>query len=768
MRLFQYLVTMLGCLLFLSGLKVSGQTGTIHGFVFDKASGEPMVLVHIYLDSTTIGTISGQDGYFSLSQIPQGKYLLVCQSLGYKPERQWIGVKDDQVENINIHLEKSDIQLDAAVISGRLLERKSRVQLSQMRLTPIQISKIPTMGINSDLAQYVQILPGIVSSGDQGGQLYIRGGSPVQNLVLMDGIPLYNPFHSMGMFSVFDTDLINSANISTGGYPAKYGGRVSSVMDINLKDGNRNYLSGKVSAGLMSANASLEGPLHFSKKSAPLTFLVSGKYSYLDRTAPYLNPEIQKNSLPFKFSDLVSKLTYKGDSGSKISATGFHFTDKVQFSENQLYQWTNYGVGIQAVLLPQNSNGLIRADVNYSMYNLDLEELLNNKRYSEIEDIKVGMEFLNQIGRHEMQMGAQILGVHTDYFNKNTFGFSIDENTDVTDLAGYISFQFNYEKWLVQPGIRMNYYASLGTLVPEPRFGIKYLLSNSFRIKAGGGYYSQNLISGKSDRDVVNFFSGFLMDPSNIANDTGPKQLPNRLQTSWQGIIGLEWDPAKDITINIEGFYKDFPQLISLNSNKKFGGEMDHWDIPPVYYEDFITETGNAYGIEGLVQYEKKRVFIWLAYSLSNSNRFDGLQYFQPHYDRRHNLNIVGSYVMGKDLNWKIMGRWNYGSGFPFTPTNALYEKLRLSNTSSAEVLYENGLIGMNFGDYNSARLPSYHRLDLTLKYIHYFSDRNSLEAVISVTNVYNRENLFYFSREDYKRVNQLPLLPSGGLIWRF
>ncbi len=744
------------------------QTGTIRGFIYDKTSGEALILAHIYLDSTVLGTVSGEDGYYSLNKIPEGEYVLHSQALGYKAFRQKVRIKSDIVEKINIHLERSNVQLEAAVISGRQLERKSRVQISQLRLTPAQISKIPTLGINADLAQYVQILPGIVSSGDQGGQLYIRGGSPVQNLVLMDGIPLYNPFHSMGMFSVFDTDLINNANISTGGYPAKYGGRISSVMDISLKDGNTKHLAGKVSLGMLSANAAIEGPIRFSKKAEPITFLLSGKYSYLDKTAAYLNPEIKEGSLPFNFSDFVSKITYKGLGGSKVSATGFHFTDNVNFTTDQSYNWTNYGVGLQAVLLPQNSNGLIRANVNYSAYSLKLEELLGNNRYSEIEDINIGMEFINQFGRHELQMGLQILGEHTDYYNRNSFGYSVDENADVTDLAAYLSFQLNADKLLIQPGLRVNYYASLGNVIPEPRIGIKYLINEEFRLKAGGGYYSQNLISGKSDRDVVNFFSGFLMDPSNIANATGPKKLPHRLQTCWQGVLGLEWDPTTYIMLNVETFYKYFPQLISLNSNKKFDGEMNHWDIPQVYYEDFITEIGDAYGIEALLQYEKKRLYLWLAYSLSYSNRFDGLQYFQPHYDRRHNLNLVGSYTLGKNLNWKILVRWNYGSGFPFTPTNALYEKLRLTNTSSSEVLHENGLIGMSFGAYNSARLPDYHRLDFTAKYIHYFSERYSVEVVASLTNVYNRKNLFYFSREEYTRINQLPLLPSGGLIWRF
>lgn len=752
----------------IASLHVNGQKGTIRGFVFDKITGEAIILAHVYLENTTIGTVSGQDGYFSIGNVPAGKYQLISQSLGYKKNQQLADVKPGQVESINIYLEKSDVQLDAAIISGRAMERKSRVQLSQIRLTPSQISRIPTMGISADLAQYIQILPGVISSGDQGGQLYIRGGSPDQNLVLMDGIPLYNPFHSMGMFSVFDTDMINSVNISTGGYPAKYGGRISSVMDISLKDGNKNRLAGKIAIGLMNANLALEGPIRFSKKVEPITFLLSGKYSYLDKTASYLNPGIEKDGLPFSFSDLISKLTYKGRSGSKISATAFHFSDRVQLSQDQLYQWSNYGLGIQAIILPLASTGLIRTEVSYAKYNLQFIELLENSRYSEVEDIKVGLEFMNQFGNHELRMGVKVLGVHTNYLNKNTFGYSLDETNNTTDLAMYFSVQLNYSKWLIQPGLRMNYYASHSYLVPEPRIGIKYLLNDEFRLKAGGGYYSQNLISGKSDRDVVNFFTGFLMDPLGIANDTGPKKLPHRLQTSLQGILGVEWDPTNYLMVNIEGFYKYFPQLISLNSNKIFDGDLDHWDIPKVFYKDFITETGNAWGIESLIQYEKKRVFLWLSYSFSVSNRFDGLRFFNPHYDRRHNLNLVGSYVFGPNLNWKILTRWNFGSGFPFTPTNALYEKLRLSNTSSWDILTENGLIGINFGEYNSARLPCYHRLDLTLKYIHHFSKEHSLEAIISITNVYDRKNLFYFSREDYKRINQLPLLPSGGIIWRF
>ena len=190
--------------------------------------------------------------------------------------------------------------------------------------------------------------------------------------------------------------------------------------------------------------------------------------------------------------------------------------------------------------------------------------------------------------------------------------------------------------------------------------------------------------------------------------------------------------------------------------------------FPEIYYIDFLIERGSAYGLEGTVQYQKKRFFAWMAYSLAKTQRFDGLQYYAPHYDRRHDLNLLSSYTLGKDLAFKLQGRWHYGSGFPFTPTGGFYEKLQLESLHGEDILWENGLLGISFGDYNSARLPDFHRLDLSLKYTYSFGASQSIEATLSCSNVYNRNNLFYYDRLTYDRKDQLPILISGGIIWRF
>ena len=197
----------------------------------------------------------------------------------------------------------------------------------------------------------------------------------------------------------------------------------------------------------MSANLALEGPLRFSKKAEPITFLLSGKYSFIDKTGEYLNPKLKEQNLPFSFYDFIAKLSYKGKSGSKISTTGFHFNDKVKLSEDQLYEWSNYGIGLQAVILPPASAGLIRTELNFSNYSMNLSESFNNKRYSEVEDIKVGMEFMNHFANHELRMGVQVLGVHTDYYNENRF-FPFEIAIFIFGMFSYQIFSKLLTRWI--------------------------------------------------------------------------------------------------------------------------------------------------------------------------------------------------------------------------------------------------------------------------------------------------------------------------------
>jgi hypothetical protein len=317
---------------------------------------------------------------------------------------------------------------------------------------------------------------------------------------------------------------------------------------------------------------------------------------------------------------------------------------------------------------------------------------------------------------------------------------------------------------VIEPGFRLQYYASLSKISPEPRIGVKYNISDVLRYKLASGIYSQNFISANSDRDVVNLFYGFLSSPelSDLPSKFDGKDVTSSLQRSYHIVSGFEYDLTKNIDLNIEGYFKRNIQLTNINRNKIFEDSGDNWQVPDLLKKDFIVENGNAYGVDLTLKYDYKRTYFWMAYSLGYVDRYDGFVNYVPIYDRRHNINVVATRTLGKNLDWELSARWNFGSGFPFTRTGGYYEQLQISeiNTNLAST---NALLALLYGDLNAGRLPSYHRLDLTLKKTVEFSKNSTLEITLSCTNVYNRENIFYYDRIANKRVNQLPIIPSIG-----
>ncbi|HNR54172.1 MAG TPA: TonB-dependent receptor, partial [Flavobacteriales bacterium] len=224
------------------------QTGTIRGFVYDKQTGEPIIFTNVILKGTTIGAATDVNGYYSISKVAPGAYTLQVTYLGYDTAQKAVNVVRDQILTEKLYLSKSAIQIREFEVSGAKQEAQTQVRTGVTKLTPRQIERLPAIGGEADLAQYLQVVPGVIFTGDQGGQLYIRGGSPIMNKSLLDGMVLYNPFHSIGLFSVFDNDIIRNADIYSAGFGAEYGGRISSIMNITTRDGNKRRLSGRVAA----------------------------------------------------------------------------------------------------------------------------------------------------------------------------------------------------------------------------------------------------------------------------------------------------------------------------------------------------------------------------------------------------------------------------------------------------------------------------------------------------------------------------------------
>lgn len=745
---------------------VSAQTGSIRGFVYDKETGEPMMLTNVVLENTLIGTTTDVNGYFVLSKIKTGDYNIKVTLLGYETYIAPIKIEKNKVLALKIDLSPSATELQTVEIQGKQEVARTESQVSIEKITSKDIQQMPSIGGQADLAQYIQVLPGVVFSGDQGGQLYIRGGSAIHNKVLLDGMVVYNPFHSIGLFSVFETDIIRNADIYTGGFSAQYGGRISSVMDITTKDGNKKHFSGKLAASTFGANLLLEGPL-LKKKDYSLSYILSAKNSYLSKTSTSIYSYMNKE-LPYDYFDLYGKLTLATDNGSKINFFGLNFSDKVnQYEAIADFNWVNRAFGTNFLLIPGTSSALVEGVVAYSDYTMNMRETTTNQnQMSNIGGFNVGLSVTNFFGDDRLKYGMEMEG------NTTRTAYKINDTiTDYsTEIGLYAIYKLLYRSILLEPSLRLNYYASLGNVFLEPRLSAKWNITKKFRLKLATGVYSQTFLDTKSDRDIVNLFTGYMtVNPDlNIVGSFRGEALSTYVQKSNHFIFGAEYDILRNFNLNVELYYKTMSNLTSVNRERLYADDLDHSDKPEYQRKEYTVENGKAYGADFSLKYDDGRLYVWTIYSLGKVIREGEMQTYSPHYDRRHNVNVLINYQMGQSRDFEISLRWNYGSGFPYSPTASMVEMLDFSNGINSDYISQNGTLTTIYGELNSERLPNYHRLDLSAKKRFDIGKRSILEINLSVTNVYNRNNLFYWNRITSQRVDQLPIMPSLGITYTF
>ena len=763
------------------------QDYTLRGFIYEKSNGEPMPFEKIRLmksDSTTVGgAITDVNGFFQIAKVSKGEYILKIDNPSYNTITENVSITTPSgIENFEYYMEKrkSILDLEEVRVSAESKRKTSEVLISELKLDKKGLERIPGMGAENDIVGAFSVTPGVTTTGDQGGQLYVRGGTPIQNKILLDGMTIYSPFHSIGFFSVFETELIQNATILTGGFDAKYGGRISSVMDITYKDGNRKEIGGKVSASPFLAKAVLEGPLSKPKDGKPSngSFILSAKHSLLDYTSKSLYPRVSNlnggEGMPFNFTDLYGKVTFKGDGGSKFSAFAFHNRDSVNYSIADL-DWNATGGGINFILVPSSTSTLIQGHVNGSQYKTTFNEVGAKERTSSIGGFDLGFDFTYFLSNSgEFNYGFNFGGFNTNYLTYNELDRAIEARNFTTEIGTYVNYRFVSTRWVVQPSVRIQVYSSLGTVSPEPRLGVKFNASEKFRLKASGGRFSQNFTSASSDKDVVNLFNGLLSAPTNVQStfltQYGNERNPNNgLQYAWHGIFGFEYDLTKKLSLNVEGYYKYFSQLSNINQNKLYDDVAEFSHIDDIYKKDFILENGESYGVDLLLKYSDTRLFLWGVYSLGKSTRWDGFEFYSPVFDRRHNINLVGTYLFGKKKDLEVSVRWNLGSGLPFTPTAGFYGQDNFNDGVTTDYTTTNpSSVSTILGDFNSGRLPYYHRLDLTVKKRFELKNKDVVEAIASVTNVYDRNNIFYVNRITGEAIYQFPILPSLGVSYKF
>lgn len=764
------------------GFNLNAQDYSIRGFVYDDGNMEPISDIKIKLlkqDSSVIaGAYTNLNGGFLIPKLSKGAYILKVEAGGFKKSFVNVEITEKQkIYDVQFKLIRSTQDVKEVVVDLGKKEKKNEVLIGTLKYNKEGLERIPVHGGENDIVGAISVTPGVITTGDQGGQLYVRGGTPIQNKVLLDGMTIYNPFHSIGFFSIFETELVKNVDVYTGGFESKYGGRVSSVMDITYRDGNRKEFAGRISASPFLAKMVLEGPIGKAsqEKAAAGSYVFSAKHSLLDYTSKTLYPKVNEgNGLPFNFTDLYGKVTFNADGGSKVSAFGFHNQDSVNYDVANL-RWDASGGGVNFLMVPSGSPLFVRGHVNGSNYQTTFAETAQEPRYSKIGGFDLGFDFSYFLkNESELSYGFNINGFNTEFVTYNEAKRKIEAINFTTEIGSYFNYRHVGRRWVIQPGLRVQVYASLNTISPEPRLGLKYNASENLRFKFSGGRFSQNFTSASSDKDVINLFNGLLSAPTNVQEEfvtqfQNIKNTKNGLQYAWHAILGFEYDLGKLWSFNVEGYYKYFNQLSNINQNKLYNDVAQFELIDDVFKKDFIIESGQSYGVDVLAKYSKDRIFFWAVYSFGKNNRWDGFNTYAPVFDRRHNLNLVGSYVMGKKKDMEFNIRWNLGSGLPFTPNAGNYQAETFANGVTSNYVTNNpSYITMMLGTFNSQRLPYYHRLDITFKKHFTFKNKDVLEMIASVTNVYNRNNIFYVNRVTGKQIYQFPILPSFGLNYKF
>ena len=775
-------------LLFIPSVFYAQEKFTLSGFVSDKNNGENIIGVNIFCKELKQGVVSNTFGFYSLT-LPAGNYEISFSYIGYKTQVYNLNLEKDIQKNIAFDITSFSVGEVQVRAKANIVEK---TETSVIEVPIEQIKTIPALLGEVDIIKAIQLLPGVQSSEGTSG-FYVRGGGPDQNLILLDGVPVYNASHLGGIFSVFNADAIKSVRLTKGGFPARFGGRLSSVLQIDMKEGNSKEFKGDASIGLISSKFTFEGPIIKDKTS----FIISARRTYLDLiVAPFLP---STTDLTLYFYDLNAKINHKISKKDRIYLSAYSGKDKlgVDFSESFVDQITNEQSSLNFELGYGNLTSTLRwnhlfsdklfsnTTLTYSRYSFNTDFGVNSTYTSnnetEIWDVNFGyLSGIEDLGaridfdfipnpNHEIKFG-------TSYTNHNFFpgettlsinetlpdasqNFSLDTtlnfsgNTIADELYFYVEDNFKITNRLkANLGIHLGYYNTdrsnsifKNNISFQPRASIRYLLNEKWSIKGSYAEMTQNI------HLLSNSSIGFPSDIWVPATDTVPSQKSKQ----WAGNISTEFSNG-EYELSLEGYYKTMSNLITYKAGYSNLSSTESWENS--------VETGGigeSYGLELFLQKKKGRTTGWIGYTLSWTNRkFDTInfgEWYPYKFDRRHDFSLVFSHKFNE--KWDAGLTWVYGTGNAITFPQAIYLGTPNNGNDVVDVVE-------SYGTRNSTRLDAYHRLDLgfnkTVK-------KKRITKILSfgAYNAYSRKNPFfaYLTYEGgnrvAKQVSLFPVIPS-------
>ncbi len=770
---------------------------TVSGYMTDAASGESLISATLLDRISGQGAVTNNYGFYTLT-LPAGEVSLEYSYTGYETVVKEFRLTRDTV--IHVGLVFSPEMLSGATVTASRSEIGVRgTQMSAIEIPVNQIRRVPALAGEVDVIKAIQLLPGVQSGTEGSAGLYVRGGGPDENLLLLDGVPIYNVNHMMGFFSVFNADAIKNVTLYKGSFPARFGSRLSSIVDVRMKDGNDQAWHGSASLGLLSAKVNVEGPIVKGKT----TFNVSARRTYYDVLAQPLIALYMRNNREdgdqatggYYFYDLNAKLTHTFSNRDKLYASYYMGDDRVYArlnmsdgsTDTRLNLGWNWG-NIVGSLRWNHVFGprlFVNTTVNYTQYR-HLLDITGNERYqggantdftlgynSLINDLSAAADFeFNPVPEHDIRFGGTFIhhtfkpSVTTVRFSESaqkdaaidtTFG---DRNLFTNEAALYAEDNWSITPWLkVNLGLRYSLYATSGRTYHslEPRVSLRALFTDDFSFKASYSEMSQAV---------------HLLSNSNISLPTDlwvPSTDRIEPMRSKQAAAGLFYSLGV-VDLSLEGYYKHMDNVLEYRDGASFFGSTTGWE------DKVAMGKGWAYGVEFLVQKKTGRLTGWIGYTWSKTMRqFDREGHvinfgkpFPAKYDRRHDLSITAAYELTKKID--LAATFVYGTGvcgsLALQTIQAMpgydrqFDYYMLADTFPVDYLEGR----------NNYRMPSYQRLDLGVNFKRTFRNGHHRTISLSVFNAYNRNNPFLVYR-DGKQLVQLsifPIMPSLSYTYEF
>lgn len=717
------------------------QYGKLRGFVSDSTTGEVLAYGNAYIEELKIGAYTDANGAFLINQVPANrKYSVIISYVGYNSKTLDVFIAPNKITEIYVKLKPTGVALQEVEKVGEKIIDKNATDIGLERIDVRRLEVLPK-GVETDVFRSLQFLPGVQSTGDVSARYYVRGGASNQNLVLLNGVTVYNPFHALGMFSVIEPDMINSIEFYKGGFTSEYGSRLSSVMSIVTKDGNKNNFGLKASSSFLTGKVLLEGPIPNG------SFMLTGRKNYSNEI---LKKFLNDKEAPINFYDVSFKANYSNPDlikNGKFVVFGFLSSDILDENDPQAeeFKWENNIIGFQWIQFYE-SPLFTNLGISVSKFKGNVKPNLSNalKRNNTVDDLTLSLDATYIFdSKDEIGIGTSFKLIDTDLFLENETGAVTQLTSSSGNFSLYGKYKFlRFDNFGIDIGSRINL-TSLsdkgGSFFPEPRVSFTLRILPEVALKGAWGVYRQEMATISNENEIISLFEPWVITPGYIE--------PSKA-IHYTG--GIDVDLSNIFSIGIEAYYKTIKNLPIINDQKVFSSDPD-----------LVAGDGEAYGWEFLTRFTPYPFNITASYSLSWAyNEVDNWTY-HPKYDTRHAVNLSLEYNFGG--GWTASIVWIYNSGLPFTELAGFYDKTYITDYFSEWYLTGLDKPFSILADRNLGRLPDYHRLDINVGYKFAFAFTNiSLDA--SIINVYDRKNIFYFERDSGRRVNMLPFLPTATI----